>query len=116
MEKMLKIDNCGQCKHCERHVDPTTGICIHPNSNRNFVVPCNGLHMFCPLPDAAPAPYSAENPPRVGDVVQVDHYAMSAQVHAIEEGMIQVKGPRANGWWPLGELTFLFRPPSGDTP
>ena len=114
MAKMLRIECCDPCINVYLGGFTAAGTtcykCGITGSYTEWPFPKD-----CPL-DAAPAPYSAENPPKLGDVVQVDHYAMPGQIYDIEEGMIQVKGPRANGWWPLGELTFLFRAPSGDKP
>ena len=111
MDKMLRIKSCAECPWYACGPLPGPSFCWreHRDVEKN-----DAVADWCPL-DAAAAPYSAENPPRVGDVVQVDHYAMPGQVHAIEEGMIQVKGPRANGWWPLTMVALVYRP-QGDTP
>ena len=122
MAKMLRIKSCVSC-------DVHTADMFCPRLNENIAKGITGsihIHPDCPLPDAEPAPYSAENLPKENDLVRVWDgigqetrigfvectFRKNANVRFVHEGTNEAHTEH----FMATDLTLIYRPPSGDTP
>jgi len=107
MAKNMRLEKCYPCRHYS---------CCRRWCEELDVEIANGMiHPDCPLPDTDPAPYSAENSPKVKDVVSTydGDIGMIAFLGVPKEGeptmhYVAIGGVHV-GFYP-GDLTLIFRP------
>jgi hypothetical protein len=122
MTKLLKTENCRDCPACL----PTSvdGYEAYRCLWRDMLIPESvdvhaGVDPDCELPDAEPAPYSASNPPQVGDIVHISSDAKGGTYHVCGwevsgDGAVlcivhDLCGPHETVR-AASQLTLLFRP------
>ena len=129
MAKMLRIETVDRCWiHFHPVIAAKSKECSHCSAylDSGVLIPKD-----CPLPDAEPAPYSAENPPKEGDMVRTrdGNSGMICSIRIVQEmggtkiafvrvvfPVLPARSSPVFDCYAITEVSLLYRPPSGDQP